>query len=276
MTLRRITGAAAALTIGLLGMLAAASPAQAQDGWLPVQPWLPLDTSGPAFTQTAAVNTHVVSPTTVHLEADADDPDSKGTSVETLDLNLAVQAQQEISFRYELRDGATCAGGAPRVFVEISGTFVNSWDQLQPSGQQCGTDGLVTFVATENGEIGAAGVVYDSGAGGAVRVSDLTVGGQAVLFGERCEFDADLLAAVEACVEPDPTPSPTPAEPTPTPTDGGGAGGSDVDSSDAAGKTLPVTGSTTPLIAGGALALLALGGGLYLVARKRRVTFTAG
>jgi LPXTG-motif cell wall-anchored protein len=41
------------------------------------------------------------------------------------------------------------------------------------------------------------------------------------------------------------------------------------------GGELPVTGNTTMLVAGGAIALLVLGGGLFLVARKRRVTFTA-
>jgi LPXTG-motif cell wall-anchored protein len=41
------------------------------------------------------------------------------------------------------------------------------------------------------------------------------------------------------------------------------------------GGELPITGSSTTLIAGGAVALLALGGGLFLVARRRRVTFTA-
>lgn len=41
------------------------------------------------------------------------------------------------------------------------------------------------------------------------------------------------------------------------------------------GGELPVTGNTTLLVAGGAVALLALGGGLFLVARRRRVTFTA-
>ena len=44
---------------------------------------------------------------------------------------------------------------------------------------------------------------------------------------------------------------------------------------DGEGGELPITGNTTMLIAGGAAALLALGGGLFLVARKRRVTFTA-
>ena len=42
-----------------------------------------------------------------------------------------------------------------------------------------------------------------------------------------------------------------------------------------AGGELPITGSTTTLIAGGAVLLLAVGAGVYLVARRRRVTFTA-
>lgn len=44
---------------------------------------------------------------------------------------------------------------------------------------------------------------------------------------------------------------------------------------DGEGGGLPETGASTGLIAGGALALLALGGGLFLVAQRRRVTFTA-
>lgn len=41
------------------------------------------------------------------------------------------------------------------------------------------------------------------------------------------------------------------------------------------GGELPVTGTSTWLIAGGALALLAVGAVLFLVARRRRITFTA-
>jgi LPXTG-motif cell wall-anchored protein len=44
---------------------------------------------------------------------------------------------------------------------------------------------------------------------------------------------------------------------------------------DGEGGELPTTGNTTMFIAGGAVALLALGGALFLIARRRRVTFTA-
>jgi LPXTG-motif cell wall-anchored protein len=51
----------------------------------------------------------------------------------------------------------------------------------------------------------------------------------------------------------------------------GGQGGADDDDKDG----LPVTGMSTGLLAGGGLGLLALGGGAYLLARRRRASFTA-
>lgn len=64
-------------------------------------------------------------------------------------------------------------------------------------------------------------------------------------------------------VEPTPSPS-TPANDDDT----AGTGDGDDD-------TLPVTGSTAMLLGGGAVLLLGLGTGVYLAARRRRVTFVA-
>ncbi|MFG2073441.1 hypothetical protein [Nonomuraea maritima] len=107
------------------------------------------------------------------------------TSVETSALDMPVQAGDVVSFRYRLRDGATCTGGAPRVFVETQGTYTNSWDQNIGAGKQCGENGVVTFTVPANGRIGAAGIVYDNGGPGHVIVSDLTVDGRKVRFLDR-------------------------------------------------------------------------------------------
>ncbi|MFN2636929.1 MAG: hypothetical protein ABR585_07885 [Gemmatimonadaceae bacterium] len=104
------------------------------------------------------------------------------TSVENQDLDVPVQAGDVVSFRYQLLGGATCTAGAPRVFVEVGGVFTNSWDQLQPGGTQCGTNGVVSFTVPSNGRIGQAGIVYDNGGPGAVLVSNLTVDGRSVRF----------------------------------------------------------------------------------------------
>lgn len=80
--------------------------------------------------------------------------------------------------------------------------------------------------------------------------------------------------AVEVpCEQADDTPpaSPTPAPPADDDDDDAGAGGAGGGDDD----TLPVTGSTTVLLGGGAVLLLGLGAGVYLVARRGRVSFTA-
>jgi LPXTG-motif cell wall-anchored protein len=67
----------------------------------------------------------------------------------------------------------------------------------------------------------------------------------------------------EVC--PTPTPTPTPSTPaTEPPAEDNGEGGE-----------LPETGTSTTLIIAGAFALLAVGGGLFAIARRRRITFSA-
>ena len=110
------------------------------------------------------------------------------TSIETQNLNVPVQAGDEISFDIELQDGAVCTAGAPRMFVEIGGTFYNSYDDQTgcaddsaPGGNNT-QDGTVTFTVPVNGRIGQAGFVYDNGIAGTVVISNVTIDGNPVTF----------------------------------------------------------------------------------------------
>src|SRR5690606_2313669 len=66
----------------------------------------------------ADVDAFIVDATTVELRG-------ANTSVETTNLDFPVQAHHKIKFTYELLDGAVCGAGAPRVFVEIDGDYIN-------------------------------------------------------------------------------------------------------------------------------------------------------
>ncbi|HEY8471304.1 MAG TPA: LPXTG cell wall anchor domain-containing protein [Natronosporangium sp.] len=77
---------------------------------------------------------------------------------------------------------------------------------------------------------------------------DVRVGEQSIVDpGDPIAVTAGQVAALECAAEQD----------------GGGGGG------------LPATGTSALIVAAGALALLALGAGLYLIARRRRIRFTA-
>jgi hypothetical protein len=119
-----------------------------------------------------------VTPTSATMTLAAGDAD--GISVESPNLNVAVQAGDVISFKYVLSNGAQCAAGSPRMFVEIGGAFPNSWDQNIGAGTQCGTGGVVTFTAPSNGRIGQAGFVYDNSIPGTVTFSELKIDGKTI------------------------------------------------------------------------------------------------
>jgi LPXTG-motif cell wall-anchored protein len=99
--------------------------------------------------------------------------------------------------------------------------------------------------------------------------ADVTVpGGESV----GVEFPSSAGLTVEILLGEEPVTLEEPVEITPAAWE---ASGCEDDEGSGEGGGLPETGAPTALIAGGALALLALGGGLFLVARRRRVTFTA-
>jgi hypothetical protein len=79
------------------------------------------------------------------------------------------------------------------------------------------------------------------------------------------------------CVKDTPPPATTPPATPPAShgTGGGGGGGAAPSTSGAAAPGLPVTGPNVAVYGGGAVALLATGGGLYMAARRRRIRFEA-
>lgn len=159
--IRKITAAFAVSAIAVLGAPGMANATTAPDpGWQ------------------ANPGSQIVTDNEVMLAA----KDDANTSVENTWLGIPVEVGTPISFAVDLRRGAECVGGAPRVFITVDGTTTNSWDQNLANNAQCGTDGKVTFTAEKAGVIGQAGIVFDNGRTGVVRVKDLTVGDVKVHF----------------------------------------------------------------------------------------------
>lgn len=73
----------------------------------------------------------------------------------------------------------------------------------------------------------------------------------------------------------DKKPKPVCESASPSPSTGGEGGGKPAPSSSSSTPSLPVTGSQTSAIAGGAVVLLGAGTGLFFLARRRRVKFEA-
>ncbi len=122
---------------------------------------------------------HILSATSVRVAHDGGD----GSAVQIENLNKPVQALQQLSFTYKLNDGAVYGGGVPRVFVEISGDYFNTFDGNPADAGVDNGNGTFTKTVTipHNGRIGQAGVVADSGVG-SVTVSNLTIAGQVIHF----------------------------------------------------------------------------------------------
>lgn len=106
-----------------------------------------------------------------------------GSSVEILNLDLPVQATKTVEFTYELADGATYGGGSPRVFLEVNGSYLNTFDANPEDAGSENADGSFTKTWTipVNGRVGNAGVVQDSGVG-SITVTNLVISGQPISF----------------------------------------------------------------------------------------------
>lgn len=235
--------------LAVAGTLALATPAYADVS--PADPWLALDTAADG-TQTDAAHSQIVDSTTVDLTWTTVGVGG-GTSLETADLGVDVANGDVVSVHYELKDGASAAAGAVRLFIYSipdGDTFSEAPAQFAFAPTE-GTSGTLSIAVSFDGTIGTAGLVYDTSNGGVpgtVRFTDLTVAGETVLF-----------------VEPEPEPSESPSsEPSTEPSSAAPS------TTPPAEGSLPITGAPLAGLAIGGVVLLGAGTGLMLARRRRR------
>lgn len=240
---------AAAAAVGLIGALALAGTAHAQDGVLPQAPW------------SANGETTVVDSTMVRLQDHA----TGDTSIETGNVSINVGAGATVSVDYQLVDDeageALCQAGEPRLFAVTNGTLDKT--SLCDGAGDDAAEGTLTLETSSAGLVTHVGLVYSRDTGH-VLMSDLTVDGQLIYFAEP-ESKPDPTPTAEPTVKPtvEPTAEPT-AEPTTEPTDDPGAGGGELPKT--SGLVAPVA------LAGGAVGLGSLGGLALWLARRRGVS----
>lgn len=234
--------------LAVAGTLALAAPAYADVS--PAEPWLVLDTAADG-TQTDAAHSQIIDGTTVDLTWTTVGVGG-GTSLETTDLGVDVTTGDVVAVHYELKDGASPAAGAVRLFIydHADGDTVSEAPAQFAFAPAEGTGGTLEIAVDFTGTIGTAGLVYDTSNGGVpgtVRFTDLTVDGETVLF-----------------VEPEPEPSESPSEePSTEPS-------SAAPSTTPPAGSLPITGAPLAGLAIGGVVLLGAGTGLMLARRRRR------
>ncbi len=105
-----------------------------------------------------------------------------GTSVEIQNLDLPVQATKQIVFTYRPNDSFVFGAGAPRVFVEIGGTYFDTFDATNPGVDNGDGTFTVSHTIVQNGRAGNVGVVNDGDSPGTVTVTDLVISGHPISF----------------------------------------------------------------------------------------------
>jgi LPXTG-motif cell wall-anchored protein len=194
----------------VFGLGAIAWPAAAS----PTESFEPIDTAAGGVQSVSAHST--VSETEVNLTwMDDEEASALGTSAESTNLGIEVEAGEEITVDYALTDGANSNTTAVRLFIYYSpdaDTWNDAPDQSTPAPDGDTPDSGTLTIAATGGTIGTAGVVYDTSNGGVegtVVFTNLTVAGESVPFiapppppPESCEWDDELTADDPECVQP--------------------------------------------------------------------------
>jgi LPXTG-motif cell wall-anchored protein len=195
-----------------------------------------------------------------------------------------IEATPEGTFPLDAGEPLVGLQRLPEGTTVASLTVRAEWDNLQQQEQagtvevptDCGPpellsqwhlecDALTITIHNPAGE--AVTLTFVPNTGNAVPVEVAGGGSATVEFPPSEGLAVDVLLADRSIVDPaDPirvTPEQLASLECDEEDEGGGGGG------------LPATGTSTLIVVGGALALLALGTGLYLLARRRRIRFTA-
>lgn len=262
MTKRRMFGAAfATLILPLLALTIWVAPANAGAATTPAAicpSWSLRSIVGTQW-QDPADGSTVSGENTVVLTK----PDGGGTEFAAFDVDHLAESA-DITVQYELGGGASSTAGAVRLFyyaTQDADTLSAAPDGVAVADADAGT----LTIAGVSGPVGTLGLVYDASntAAGAVTFTDLKVGGVKVRFKDVCTPDTSPSPSPSVSTSASPEPSASASPPAP------GAGGGDEEPS------LPVTGVSVPLLVSGAVALLAVGGVLFAVTRKRRIRTVA-
>lgn len=267
MTTRKLASAFVALVLTAFGALVLTSPAQAAtvDGWT--------TNTGTIVRTVAGTNLLVMDQKFT----------TAGTSLEKI-VTGNVHQELVVKFTFKLAGAdATCGGGAPRVYLLGGALYgqimtcpaaeAGDWQTVDLtsdpsvtwwSGSTQHATWAAAVAAHQGTPLGQVGLVFDNAAGKDARAyyRGLTLAGESVNLGKPVR---PTRPTPPKSASPSPSASPTPTagavHPTTTAVPGVGGG-------------LPVTGAGAGGVAGAAAVLLAIGAALFLVARRRRVTFT--
>ncbi len=195
-------------------------------------------------------------PSLVHHATDLDLADLKpGTFTSKVELGVAPLFKVETTAPYSTLNLAGGKWWSSKIDAAAKG------GQSQPVDA---TDLVGLWQYTADTRVFSFGVGYANDQGNKAVVTAVTFGGKT--YDLTCQPPAS----------PSPSASATSAGPSPAPSGGGAGAQPGATATPAAGAGgLPVTGSPVGLIAGGAVGLVVVGAVAWLIARRRRVRFTA-
>lgn len=185
----------AAVAAALVVPVATAGVASAGFSEDVVGDWAALDTNTaegqsnwtPDAVVSPSTDSHFVDAVTARLVYQPNDQNNLGTSLEIEDLAMPSDGGSAY-FCFTPEEGAVFGGGAPRLFVEVDGTYFNTVDHgsteslPNENGDSCGEYTHMAALSIPTGTVGHVGIVDDNGVSGSVLVMRPVIDGTGILF----------------------------------------------------------------------------------------------